>query len=132
MEEPNRLILFRMLPGRRAASELVFSLRGSHSRSRSRSRGSKRQRECFGSTRVTDGCHPLFKYREHPRPAAGRAPENTFREHDNGRQRLYSSAENNISVRSRRNGRFFAGSLTNDDATNPPCPVQKGGRHLSP
>lgn len=38
VEEPNRLILFRMLPGRRAASELVFSLRGSHSRSRSRSR----------------------------------------------------------------------------------------------
>jgi len=74
VEEPNHLILFRMLPGGERL-ELVFSLRGGHSRSRSCSRGSKRQRECFGSTRVTDG--PLFKYREHSRPVAATGPRKT-------------------------------------------------------
>lgn len=106
----------------------MFSLRG-HSRSRSRSRAAPN-----GSASISD---PL----ELPTAATSssniknildpRASENTFRERDNGRRRLYGSAENNISVRSRRYGRFFARSLTNDDATNPPRPVQKAGRHPS-
>lgn len=93
------------------------------------------KRECFESTRLTDGRHLLFKYRE-PRHPRASPPENTFCEHDNSRRRLYGSAENNISIRdhSRRgeNGRLLARSLTNDDATHPPRPVRRGGRHLSP
>jgi len=51
VEESNRLILFRLLPGKQAAGISVFiAWRPLES---SRTRGSKRQRECFGSTRVT-------------------------------------------------------------------------------
>lgn len=110
--------------------ELVFSLRGSHSRSRSLALVALN-----GSASVSD---PL----ELPTAATSSSNiENTLEPRPGLRKTHFVSttmASDDYTVAlkttlaSARGGTagFFAGSLTNDDATNPPRPVQEGGRPL--